>query len=114
MGTATYRGPADALELYTAAVELLADTELKGATRPYTSLHGHMFSFLDEEGVVSLRLADDDTQEFRADYESGDSQQYGSTMRGYSTVPEDLLARTDELAGWLTRSRAHVATLEPK
>ncbi len=110
----TYDGPADALARYEAAVAKLADVDRKGAANPYTSLNGHMFSFLDKQGVVSIRLSDTDTEAFRSSYESGDSHQYGATMRGYSTVPDELLARPDELARWLERSRTHVASLEPK
>lgn len=113
MGTG-YAGPAEALERYEAVVARLADLDRKGAANPYTSLNGHMFSFLDKQGVVSIRLSAEDTEEFRATFESGDSVQYGATMRGYSTVPVDLLSRTDELAEWLERSRAHIATLDPK
>lgn len=109
-----YEGPAEALEHYEAAVARLADVDRKGAANPYTSLNGHMFSFLDKDGVVSIRLSDDDTEAFRSSHESGDSLQYGRTMRGYSTVPDGLLARADELAGWLERSRTHVAGLEPR
>lgn len=109
-----YEGPAEALARYEAAVALLDDVQRKGAANPYTSLHGHMFSFLDKTGVVSVRLSSDDTEEFRSTWESGDSLQYGRTMRGYSTVPVELLADSDELARWLERSRAHTATLPPK
>lgn len=66
------------------------------------------------KAMVSIRLSDDDTEEFRSSYESGDSLQYGRTMRGSSTVPDDLLSRTDELAGWVERSQTHLATLKPK
>lgn len=109
-----YPGPAEALQHYEAAVATLGDVKRKGAANPYTALNGHMFTFLDKEGVVSIRLSREDTEEFRSTYESGDSIQYGSTMRGYSTVPEDLLATTEELAGWMERSRIHITTLTPK
>lgn len=114
MAKKPYPGPADALERYEAAVAQLGDVDRKGAANPYTSLNGHMFSFLDKEGVVSVRLSDQDREAFLAAYDSGPSVQYGKTMRGYATVPDDLLSRTDELAGWLERSRTHIAKLEPK
>ena len=109
-----YEGPSDALAHYEAAIARLANVERKGAANPYTSLGGHMFSFLDKEGVVSIRLSEQDTEEFRSSHDSGDSVQYGRTMRGYSTVPHELSVRTEDLAAWLERSRAHVATLPPK
>lgn len=40
------------LELYQKAVSALPDTGLKGKTMRYTSVNGHMFSFLSKEGEV--------------------------------------------------------------
>jgi hypothetical protein len=89
-------------------------TEVKGAKNPYTSRNGHMFSFLDADGVMALRLSDELTDEFRSNYESGDVIQYGATMRGYSSVPAELLADIDSLAAWFDRSWEWVGTLPPK
>lgn len=111
---ARYAGPPEALERYDAAVALVRGVDRKGAANPYTSMNGHMFSFLDTTGTVSIRLSKEDTARFRATHESGDSTQYGRTMRGYSTVPDELLLRTADLAAWIERSRAHIAGLPPK
>ena len=51
-GGSNYPGPADALDRYTAAVSAAGD-EVKGAKNPYTSLNGHMFSFLTETGTMA-------------------------------------------------------------
>jgi hypothetical protein len=73
-----------------------------------------MFSFLDGDGTMALRLSDELTEEFRSHYDSGDVTQYGATMRGYSSVPADLLADTDELAGWFDKAWTWTGTLPPK
>ena len=73
-----------------------------------------MFSFLDPDGMMALRLSDELRDEFEAGYESGPVMQYGSTMRGYASVPADLLARTDELSAWFDRAHDWIGTLEPK
>ncbi len=52
--------PADKLELYEKLVATNPEVERKGATTPYTSLNGHMFSFLTETGTLALRLGTDD------------------------------------------------------
>ncbi|HSM38845.1 MAG TPA: hypothetical protein VK838_05875 [Candidatus Limnocylindrales bacterium] len=110
-----YVGPAEALERYTAAVnQSAADVEVKGAKNPYTSFNGHMFSFLDADGTMALRLSDELGEEFRSRYKSGPVTQYGSVMRGYVSVPVDLLETTSELAGWLDRSYQWIGTLPPK
>ena len=110
-----YEGPPEALEAYQEVVETSqSDAEVKGAKNPYTSRNGHMFSFLDKDGTMALRLSDEQTEEFRSRYESGNVIQYGSTMRGYSSVPAQLLADTETLAGWFDRSWEWIGTLPPK
>ena len=114
-GGSKYQGPSDALDAYTLVVEgSKSGAEVKGAKNPYTSRNGHMFSFLDADGTMALRLSDDMTEEFRSTYESGDVIQYGATMRGYSSVPAELLSDTDTLAAWLDRSWEWIGTLPPK
>jgi hypothetical protein len=110
-----YQGPHQALELYKAAVEASsADSEVKGAKNPYTSRNGHMFSFLDADGTMALRLSDDRQEEFMAAYNSGPVTQYGSVMRGYVSVPEELLADTVSIASWFDHSYEWIGTLPPK
>lgn len=108
-----YPGPADALERYVAAVEA-ADAEVKGAKNPYTSTNGHMYSFLDPEGVAAVRLSDELAAEFAESYETGPVTQYGRTMHGYVSVPSALLADTEALSAWIARSLEWIATLPPK
>lgn len=112
-GGSDYRGPSDALDRYTAVVERAGDA-VKGAKNPYTSHNGHMFSFLDPEGTMAIRLSDELANEFLSIYESGPVTQYGSVMRGYLSVPDDLLSDTYELASWLTKSHDWIGTLAPK
>ena len=114
-GGTDYPGPARSLQLSIAVVDRSErDAEVKGAKKPYTSRNGHMFSFLDDAGTMALRLSDGLGEEFLGRYESGPVVQYGSVMRGYVSVPSDLLERTDELLGWFDRSYDWVGTLEPK
>ncbi len=114
-GGSRYPGPTDKLAQYTAVVERSeSGAEVKGAKNPYTSRNGHMFSFLDGDGTMALRLSAELTEEFRSRYDSGDVTQYGATMRGYSSVPADLLADTAALAGWFDEAWAWIGTLPPK
>ncbi len=114
MAKAKYTGPSEALELYEDLVSRVAAVDRKGAANPYTSLNGHMFSFLDRDGTLAIRFSDDDRAEFMDTYESGPSIQHGKTMNGYATVPADLLADTEALALWFRRSHDYIATLQPK
>jgi hypothetical protein len=110
-----YQGPPEALDLYAAVVDSsTGDSALKGAKNPYTARNGHMFSFLDIDGKMALRLSDELQDEFRARYESGPVVQYGSVMRGYVSVPADLFRKTDELREWFDKSHDWIGTLEPR
>ena len=114
-GGSKYEGPPAALAAYRSVVEgSHSGAEVKGAKNPYTSRNGHMFSFLDADGTMALRLSDELTEEFRSSFESGDVRQYGATMRGYSSVPAELLADPDTLAAWFDWSWEWIGTLPAK
>jgi len=49
--------PAERLAAYERVVATLPGVERKGATVPYTSVNGHMFSYLSATGTLALRLA---------------------------------------------------------
>ena len=108
-----YQGPSDALERYAAVVEK-AGEPVKGAKNPYTSRNGHMFSFLDVEGAMALRLPEEPTDEFLARHVSGPVIQHGSVMRGYVSVPDDLLSDTEKLGSWFEKAYKWIGTLEQK
>ncbi len=114
-GGSDYQGPADALARYAAVVDAGGgDTVVKGAKNPYTSRNGHMFSFLDADGTMALRLSDEHQAEFLDSYDSGPVVSYGSVMRGYVSVPDSLLNSPDELTSWFDKSYDWIGTLEPK
>jgi hypothetical protein len=102
------------LERYERVVATIAGVERKGVTLPYTSLNGHMFSFVAEDGTVALRLGADDRSAFMERYGAGLHEAHGSVMREYVSVPEALAEDTAALAPWFERSRAYVAGLKPK
>jgi hypothetical protein len=110
-----YEGPARSLELYAAVVDAaVGDVDLKGAKNPYTARNGHMFSFLDGDGNMALRLSDELRDQFLEEYQSGPVIQYGSVMRGYVFIPDTLLTLTDELGEWFQKSYDWTGTLEAK
>ena len=51
--------PDDKVLLYEKLVATHPKVERKGATVPYTSLNGHMFSYLSKDGKLALRLPDE-------------------------------------------------------
>lgn len=114
MAKAKYTGPADRLELYEELVGSIPDVEQKGAANPYTSRNGWMQSFIDKQGAVSIRLGAGDRERFLDKFDTGLSVQYGSVMKEFAVVPDDLLERQDELREWFVKSWEWVGTLEPK
>ena len=72
-----------------------------------------MFSFLDVDGSMALRLSEELADEFLSTHDSGPVMQYESVMRGYVSVPDHLLSNTEELSSWFTRAHDWIGTLEP-
>jgi hypothetical protein len=105
---------ASALGLYEKLVRTNPNVTRKGKTVPYTSLNGHMFSFLSKDGQVSLRLPKEERELFISKYETELSLQYGSVMKEYVVVPNDLLSKTGELKTYFDMSYEYVGSLKPK
>ena len=106
--------PADKLELYEKLVSTNPNVERKGAAVPYTSLNGHMFSFLTKDGTLALRLPPEERNAFLVKYKSSLCEQYGTVMKEYVEVPEALLRNTRELKKFFDLSYAYVGSLKPK
>ena len=73
-----------------------------------------MYSFLTADGTMALRLSDELGDDFQSEYESGPVEQYGSVMRGYVSVPDELLSDTEKLGSWFSKSYDWIGRLEPK
>jgi hypothetical protein len=114
MAKAKYPGPEDKLALYEELVATLPDVKRKGAKNPYTSHNGHMFSFLDETGAVSLRLPKDERGAFLEKYNTKQSFQYNTVMKEYAVVPDAMLEDIAGLAKYIAMSLAYVDSLKPK
>jgi hypothetical protein len=106
--------PADKLELYEKLIATLPEIERKGAVHPYTSVNGHMFTYLDQTGTLGLRLPQEDVEAFLKKYKTTLFESYGVVKRDYVTVPDALLRNTGELAQYLKISFAYAKTLKPK
>lgn len=102
------------LALYEKLIATNPNVERKGAKFPYTSLNGHMFSFLTEEGVMALRLPTEEREEFLKKYKTELSVRYGTVMKEYVVVPHKLLKKTDELKEYFEMSYTYVGSLKPK
>ena len=61
MGKSIPKAPAESVALYEALLATNPEIERKGATMPYTSINGSLFSLLSADGTLALRLPAKDT-----------------------------------------------------
>jgi hypothetical protein len=106
--------PAAKLELYEKLIATNPNIERKGDVHPYTSLNGHMFTYLDQTGTLGIRLPKDAVEAFLKKYKTTLFESYGVVKKDYVTVPEKLLANTKELKKYLEISYEYAKTLKPK
>ena len=106
--------PEELFDRYDALISTIKVLERKGATMPYTSVNGHMFSFIDKEGLLSLRLGKEDLAAFIKKYKTQNSVQHGAMMKEYALVPAALFKKTKELGPWFAKSFDYASSLKPK
>jgi len=106
--------PEENLQFYNHLIALMPEVERKGKSTPYTSLNGHMFSFLDKDGVMGLRLSKKDREGFIQDFKTGLMEQHGRIMKEYVKIPHDLLKDAQILKSYLKKSYDYIKTLKPK
>ena len=108
------KAPAEKVALFDALVELFPDVERKGAGFPYTSVNGNMFSMLNENGTLALRLPEAEREAFLAKYDTTLNVSHGFVQKEYVVVPDALLASTDKLREHFAVSLAYARSLRPK
>lgn len=106
--------PGDKLELYDRVIRERPQYERKGVGLPYTSVHGHMFTFLSAEGTLGLRLPTAQRDEFMKKFGASLFVAHGAVLNEYVAVPEELLRNTGELLKYLDLSYEYVGSLKPK
>ena len=106
--------PADKLELYNKLIATHPKIERKGAVHPYTSLNGHMFTYLDQTGTMGMRLPQGEVEKFLEKYKTMLFKSYGVVKKDYVTVPGALLTNATELSKYLAISYEYVKTLKAK
>lgn len=102
------------VELYNDLINQLSEIERKGKTMPYTSINGHMFSFLNKDGQIGLRLSKTDLAEFIELYKAEQMIQHGRVMKEYVSIPVNVLDNTEVLSSYFKKSLDYVSGLKPK
>lgn len=114
MATTKTTIPQDKIDRYERVLAMHPELERKGAANPYTSLNGHMFSGLNKEGELGLRLSKTDREAFQARYNSPPFISYNTIMKEYVNVPEELFDQPEELLHYFDLSLAYIKSLKPK
>jgi len=106
---------AEKIALYEKLLATIPEIEQKGADNPYTSVNGNMFSLLQSPaGRLALRLPEKEREQFLKKYKAKLFEAYGTVMKEYVAVPDELLKKTRELHRYLELSYAYARTLKPK
>lgn len=106
--------PAAKLALYERLIATESSIERKGATVPYTSSSGKMFTFLSPTGELRIRLPDEERAAFMKKYRAKLAVSYNTVLKDFVAVPPSLLTRTAVLKPYLAISRAYADRLGTK
>ena len=73
-----------------------------------------MFTLFDKSGILAIRLPEDEKESFIKKYKAKLHETYGTVMKEYVAVPDDLLGKTKELKKYFDISWKYVQSLKPK
>ena len=106
--------PQDKLDAYKKLIAANPKIELKGATIPYTSHNGHMFSYFEKDGTFGLRLPEKEREAFLKKYKTTLFVSYGIVKKEFVLVPEKLLLNFSEFRPYFDISFEYVKSLKKK
>lgn len=102
------------IKIYDQLVANNPNFERKGKTMPYTSANGYMFSLINKDDELGIRLSKDAIAEFDKAFGAKPFLSHGATMREYVLIPESLLTDIKTLGIYLQKGFEHVMSLPPK
>lgn len=106
--------PSGHLETYKKLIDTIPEIKLKGASVPYTSFNGHMFSYFEKDGSFGLRLPENTRDEFLRKFDTTLFLSYGIVKKEFVLVPDKLFQTKKELAHYFQISFEYVKSLKPK
>src|SRR5688500_15638999 len=106
--------PEEIVALYEKLIATIPNLERKGATMPYTSHNGNMFSFLAKDGSLAIRLGPEGRDAFIKKYKTSLVEANGTILKEYVAVPKKLQADIKSLKPYFAQSVAYVKSLKPK
>lgn len=103
----------DLVALFEAAISAAKQIERKGKANPYTSANGHMFSQINKNDQLGIRLPKSRQKELLARYGAGPFKSYGATMRDYVCLTKDMLEEPGLVAALLEEGLIFVSAMSP-
>jgi hypothetical protein len=103
----------DLVALFEAAISSANQIERKGKANPYSSANGHMFSQINKDNQLGIRLPKPRQKELLDEYGAGPFKSYGATMRDYVCVTEEMLSDQALIISLLEEGLAFVSAMPP-
>ena len=102
------------LAIYDQLVDLSPRFERKGKSVPYTSANGYMFSILNKDAELGIRLYKESGERFKEEHKTTIFKSHGAVMKDYVLIPDAMLDDLETLAVYLNEAYDHVMSLEQK
>ena len=106
--------PGEKLELFDQLIAVRPEIERKGANNAYAAVNGNMFLLMQADGVLAIRLPEDERAEFLKKYKAKLHKAYGAVMKEYVAVPDAALGKTKEMQKYVAASYDYAKTLKAK
>ena len=103
----------DLVALFEAAISATKQIERKGKANPYTSANGHMFSQINKDDQLGIRLPKPRQKALLDEYGAGPFKSYGATMRDYVCLTDEMLSDQALITSLLQEGLAFVSAMSP-
>jgi len=104
----------DQLKFYDSIVEQCSEFDRKGKKMIYTSANGYMFTLLNKETEIGVRLSKESQQTFKEKHNATEYKSHGAVMRDYVKIPEHLYTDKKLLVDYFNESYNFVMSLKTK
>jgi hypothetical protein len=94
------------VRFYDKLIATCPDIERKGKTVPHTSANGCMFTLLNKEGEIGIRLSNEAGEKFIEEHQTARYKSHGHFMNGYVLIPEKLYDNMELLTVSMKESHA--------
>ncbi|MEL6724876.1 MAG: hypothetical protein AAFZ74_12040 [Pseudomonadota bacterium] len=103
----------DVINLFEGAIKASGRFERKGKANPYTSANGHMFSQINKEDQLGIRLPKARQQDLSERFGAGPFKSYGATMRDYVCLTPEMLIDAALVTDLLNEGFDFVSAMPP-